>query len=355
MANGTTALPATIFLPIFVIIGMFGLHLPKSLFSLNLLKLTFLGLALLCVAAAWALPFRKHRTQREISRLSREGEKQYKPSLSLDGYNKILMEEMQLSVPRNYRPSHEYSDSKMLELPMSSQPYRQVSGSATPTSAFSEAFRRPMRVLSGLSRASGSTTVWERRVTDSESGRPIKDPRHWTAPPSWNVIAPPDRPELTSFSPLKQPSSVPASLRVPATGLDPRRVDPSSFPIPKSFLAGSAKSSRYSGQSTEMPLTVRSSLAGDSIFCRCDQLATIAENAPTGIGAGRLSLDSSYQGQLRECRVCFGVSREFPADGKNGTFGLSRESSLYVKKPRRARRPERRRNRTVVAGRLYQE
>ena len=225
---------------------------------------------------------------------------------------------------------------------------------AMSSSAFSEAFRRPLRILSRLSRGSGSTTMWDRPIADPEAGR-LANPINWAAPTSWDVVGVSNSNRAGLYVPTPQELAVPMAVQLPALHTNAKTVDPASFPIPRAFTAAIARS-RDSGQSTE-PGTVagRSSLGGNSLFCICDLLGTVAEGAPLEQESARLSTDSTYQGQHTECRSCRRALGLSPISRGTGVGGTSRRSSQHASRSGRPRKHDSRRDRAIIAGRYYQE
>lgn len=261
-------------------------------------------------------------------------------------------------------------------------PVTLAKNNARPSTARSDAssifFRRPIKLLSktGLQRTSAYIAAaverapYSSRPVTPAADRPIVqagDPS-WAPPTSWEVVPPPTNADGKAVHVAAVP--MPAFLQVSAPR-DAMDVDPDTFPIPRSTGGPGAKSIRWSASqmSSFSGLGGRSSIGADSVWCACD-LQDIAEesSARHRDDGGRLSTGSSLHFTATKCRQCTARARASaaaasthahqPALSAGHPSGqVTAPTGRPARKPRRVRRmqEEQQKNRTVVAGRLYQE
>lgn len=213
----------------------------------------------------------------------------------------------------------------------------------------------------------------EERVIDDTDKQDIE----WHPPTDWDIAGP-----ITGGNVVAPAVPMPAFLK-PTIPIDPRSIDPSSFPVPAIRESSAAAAGtigplgRWSSSQSSCAQGHRSSsVAGDSMFCTCDLDDIIEEEQYipqlSGANSGsqprkpRISMSgSSIHTRTGKCKACTRKSEmanvlaaanglvSSPTTPLTPTFA-SRNSS--VRKPRRKRRQESSpRSKIAVAGRLYQE
>jgi hypothetical protein len=291
-------------------------------------------------------------------------------------------------------------------------PSRRRSRPRTAQSARSEAFfRRPIAFMAGMS---------SRPQTPSTDGRGLQTPRSasrageegdssasaaaaaaakiareqhdpgWSAPNSWGVVPPPPGSDGSAMHVPAVP--MPAFLKPASSPLDPRDVDPDTFPMPRAMgMDGNRTASRWSvGQQSSTSHGRSSSVGGDSVFCTCDLddiqeesssvfsgLDTSRSSSVRG-GTKRVSTGSSLHIGAGRCPACIrrsqhaaayysgvnasaaggaGPPQALSAGHPSGALSSRSSSMRTARKPRKPRRKVQQQagaSRTVVAGRLYQ-
>lgn len=215
--------------------------------------------------------------------------------------------------------------------------------------------------------------VEERRDVDDADKQDIE----WHPPTDWDIAGP-----ITGGNVVAPAVPMPAFLK-PIIPVDPRSIDPSSFPLPanRESSAGAAgftgSLGRWSSSQSSYAQGHRSSsVAGDSMFCTCDLDDIIEEeqyspqlnntNSGSQPWEPRISMSgSSIHTRMGRCKACMRKSEmanvlaaanglaSSPTTPLTPVFAIRNSS---VRKPRRKRRQETSpRSKIAVAGRLYQE
>lgn len=272
------------------------------------------------------------------------------------GMSKATIAELQFHLPTNQqRPAPPCPLASSLG---SGQKRKEHSRPTTGSSAISDTYMRPWgwkanRRVGTPEPASSNPapTFWVEEETRVEPKG--KDDIEWQPPNDWDVVGPVGCDIVVPAVPM------PAFLKPPPIPVDPRTIDPSSFPLPGRDSA--AVLGRWStSQASSMNGHRASSVTGDSMFCTCDLEDIQEEQSGSSIareGGGRFSTSgSSIHTRQGKCRAC--MRRSAAANAPSApptptTPGYSRNSS--VRKPRRKRRQEvLPRTKIAVAGRLYQ-
>lgn len=326
------------------------------------------GVAVLCAIVALIILLRRDSRQhlgRRARRALRGASQVFvasngrKSCQQTGGMSKAAIEELQFHLPTNQlRPSSMSRAPSLVApeghtLPTSSRPN-------TATSAFSETFRRPWPWKISTSKRSitpdpvrnPTPTFWVEE--DKKIENPEKDDIEWRPPNEWDVVGP-------VGSNISVPAiPMPAFLKPPEP-VDPRTIDPSTFPLPVDML--SAMQGRWSVSQAFIDNGHRvSSVSGDSVFCTCDfDDITEEQSGAVQAEAGRVSMGAaSAYTEGRRCKRCQRISagallwsNDPSAPTTPVTPAFSRSSS--VRKPRRKRRHEvSSKTKIAVAGRLYQ-
>lgn len=304
--------------------------------------------------------------------------------VSTGGLTKSAIEELQYHLPMNQQRVIVSRAPSLAIQNRDSGDRKATSRPTTANSAFSETFRRPWnwrrshnnkilapevkqhtlaRTGEVVSKPAPTFWVEEQDMIDSD-----KQDIEWRPPSDWAVVGPVGLDANIPAVPM------PAFLK-PSAHVDPRTIDPSSFPIP-SGREQSGAFGRWSNPQSSYALGQRpSSVAGDSIFCTCDledieeegsSLAVQNAGNARGHGKGRVSMSgSSIHTRHGRCKACIrrstmaatlvaANSQSQPTTPLTPAFGSQCTSS--VRKPRRKRRQETApRTKIAVAGRLYQE
>lgn len=367
------SLPSQIFIPIFVLLGelLFScvIRAYEHFSDSHHVTARMTGVAIICAAIALLIIW-KRNPRRLIMKhryaLPHDSTRLYVHNAFKDtgGMTKSALDELQYNLPLNHNSPTELSRSASMQ-------ERSRPNTAQSATGWSEVFRRSWKDRAsshGGSNRGSRSLFWSSRPADAAEPGP-EDDLEWRPPNDWDVVGPVDGSKYIPTVPM------PAFLK-PTKPVDPRTIDPSSFPLPYSLSAlGSRSPGRWSATTSSAHGHGRSSsVAGDSLFCTCD-LEDIIEEESSGLGriregGGRLSTGSSIHINQGRCRACLRRSAAAAAAAGVGghstgqstvpspaTAAFSRHSSLKsTRKPRRNRRPDAsRRNKIAVAGRLYQE
>lgn len=299
------------------------------------------------------------------SRLSNRNKARSRPNTGNSAFSETFMR------PWSWRKPKPLSD--IGTLPTTVTPKMSMTSILSPTRLLLGTQKGTLVELAGDDVKESAPTFW---VEEQHSaGNADQQDIDWNPPTDWDIAGPITRGNITAPA-----VPMPAFLK-PPVHMDPRSIDPSSFPLPASqdYVAplGTWPASQRSslahgpGQSQQHHLSV----GADSMFCTCDLEGMMEEEdsayhqvfgSSRGHDTPRVSISGSsvYHANARRCRTC--MRRSVAANSSSNIHGAQPGSptsgSTFFSRTSSMRRSRRKRKHEVfpsskiaVAGRLYKD